>query len=76
MPPRSEQTDQQGDGQKQQKGIVGVLDSMALVAAPPPRGKDIKDKYAFWESQPVMQFDEEVKVSSDTAAVLQSVDRT
>jgi hypothetical protein len=68
MPPRTEQTDQPGDGQHQQKGIASLLDSMALAPAPQPRRKDIKDKYAFWESQPVMQFNDEGKVNMQTTA--------
>jgi hypothetical protein len=72
MPPRIEQADPQGDGQQQQKGIASLLDSMELATAPQPRRKDVKDKYAFWESQPVMQFNEEAKVSSDAAVAVQS----
>jgi hypothetical protein len=75
MPPRIEQADQQGDGQQQQKGISSLLDSMALAAARQPRIKDAKDKYAFWGSQPVMQFNEEAKVGSDAAVALQSAIR-
>jgi hypothetical protein len=75
MPPRTDQADQQGDGQQQQKGITSLLDSMALARARQPRTKDSKDKYAFWEGQPVMQFNEEAKVSSDAAAAVQSATR-
>jgi hypothetical protein len=75
MPPRVEEADQQGDGQQQQKGIASLLDSMALATAPQPRRKDVKEKYAFWESQPVMQFNEEAKVSCDAAGAVQSIIR-
>eukprot|EP00882_Tetradesmus_deserticola_P012009 GHRQ01012711.1.p1 GENE.GHRQ01012711.1~~GHRQ01012711.1.p1 ORF type:complete len:296 (+),score=106.08 GHRQ01012711.1:156-1043(+) len=64
MPPRNEQADQQGDGQQQQKGIAGLLDSMALVPTQQSR-KKAKNRYAFWESQPVMQFNEQAEDSED-----------
>lgn len=71
MPPRDEPADQPGDGQQQQKSIAGLLDSLALAPVAQPSRKDIKDKYAFWGSQPVMQFSDEAKVSNDTAEAVQ-----
>ncbi|WIA37733.1 hypothetical protein OEZ86_014613 [Tetradesmus obliquus] len=65
MPPRDEPADQPGDGQQQQKSIAGLLDSLALAPVAQPSRKDIKDKYAFWGSQPVMQFSDEAKDVED-----------
>jgi hypothetical protein len=67
MSSSNEPADQKGDGQQQQKGITGLMDSLALATTQQPRRKDIKDKYAFWESQPVMQFNDEAKVGNHSS---------
>lgn len=47
---------------QQGRNIASLLDALSLQVAQ-PRKKNNKEKYAFWETQPVMQFSEEGEVS-------------
>lgn len=56
--------DREQKGQQQQKqNVASLLDKLALAPAAQPKRKDVKEKYAFWETQPVMQFAEISNVS-------------
>ncbi len=57
QPSSSSALSTQAEQQNQQPNSIRQLMDLLSMGAQPPK-KEVKTKYAFWETQPVMQFSE------------------